>query len=70
MRRRGKRAYLGSAPAGDDAEVDLGLAEDGGGRREDDVAHEGEFTASAELCREEDERRGTAVLLGREKRTA
>ena len=49
MRRRGKRAYLGSAPAGDDAEVDLGLAEDGGGRREDNVAHEGEFTASSEL---------------------
>ena len=40
---------LGSSPAWDDTQVDLGLAKGGGGRCEDDVAHEGEFTASSEL---------------------
>ena len=40
---------LGSSAAWDDTQVDLGLAKGGGGRCEDDVAHEGEFTASSEL---------------------
>ncbi len=37
------------ACAWDDAEVDLGLTEYGGGGGEDDVAGEGEFTATTEL---------------------
>ena len=45
----GLREALRSAAAGDDADVDLGLAEGRGGRGEDDVAHEGELAAAAEL---------------------
>ena len=48
--RAGEGAYLGASATGDDADVDLGLAKDRGGRREDDVAHERELAAAAELC--------------------
>lgn len=43
-----------AAAAGDDAEVDFGLAEGGGGGGEDDVGGEGEFAAAAELEKEEE----------------
>lgn len=43
------REALGAACAGDDAEVDLGLPEFGGGGGEEDVAHHGDFAAAAEL---------------------
>lgn len=42
---------LGPSAAWDHSQVDFGLAEGGGGGGEDDVAHEGEFAASAELGR-------------------
>ena len=45
----GLREALRAAAAGDDADVDLGLAEGRGGRGEDDVAHERELAAAAEL---------------------
>ena len=50
--RAGEGAYLGASAAGDDADVDFGLAKDRGGRREDDVAHERELAAAAELRRD------------------
>lgn len=40
---------MGAACAGDDAEVDFGLAKFGGWGGEDDVGGEGEFAAAAEL---------------------
>ncbi len=42
------RQPLGAAGAGDDAELDLGLAERGGGRAVHDVGHHGELAAAAE----------------------
>jgi hypothetical protein len=46
--RRRAREALRPAPAGDDAEVDLGLAELGGPGRVAQVASEGELAATAE----------------------
>lgn len=44
----GASQALGAAGAGDRPELDLRLAEGGGGGAVDDVAHEGELTAAAE----------------------
>ena len=40
---------MGASSAWNDAEVDFGLAKDGRGGSEDDVAHKGEFATAAEL---------------------
>jgi len=40
---------LGSASAGDHTKVDLWLAKDGGGRGKDDVAQQGQLTATSKL---------------------
>ena len=46
----GEETHLAASAAGDDVDVDLGLAEGGGRGGEDDVAHESELATSSELC--------------------